>query len=156
MPAVADPPTGLEALPWPQLSAIGQLVAELWATTRALARWYEEAGARTRIEGLRAALEALAAGKAAQAGVLEPFVETVGRLGVPASPFAPPPVPATGPMERGAPFSMAFPAERALAVGYRELAALLPDTALFPALGSLAAQAARDQATLRRLYLQYS
>jgi hypothetical protein len=136
--------------------ALGRLAAELLANTRALARWYGEAAAATRIEEFRDALEALAAAKATQAGRLEPFAEAVGPQAGPAPAPASPAVPATDLGQRGALFSVAFPAERALTVAYQEVAALLGDPARFPLLSTLAVQAARDQATLRELYLRYS
>jgi hypothetical protein len=156
MPALVDPPATLEALPGPRLLAIGRLATELQVTTRALARLYREGAARTRLPDLRASLESLAGAKAAHLAVLDPFVEAVGRLAPQGPPAEPSPRPAGELDERGALFSRAFPAERALAVAYRELAALLPDPAIFPPLGILSAESAGHQARLRELYLRYS
>lgn len=151
--ALADPRGALETLPGPRRAAIGRLLAELGATTRALAGWYAGAAAGTRVDGLRTGLEALAAAKTEQLRILEPLVEAlVGD----ASPAPSAEAPAVEPTERGAVFSRAFPAERALGVGYRELTALVGDPARCPDLAALAARSAEDREILRRLYLRYS
>ena len=93
MAALADPPPALEALARPRLSAIGRLAGELRSTVQALARLYGETAARTRIPDFRAALERLAAAKAAHVAVLDPFVEALGRLVPQTPPPEPPPAP---------------------------------------------------------------
>lgn len=149
-------PVDLDALSSARRLAVAELLREMLTTERALAALYARFAARSALDPLRAALSELAREKATHVAALEPLARALETV-------APSSVARGGEVggdlvveARGAEFAWAFRGERALEVGYRELASLLGDPTLLPSLPRLAAGGARHRTRLRQLYLRYS
>jgi hypothetical protein len=141
------PPVALED---PRGALVAALTDRVEAALGALAGHYA-ATSRAAEGELRTALEGLAEAKQAQLGLLRAagLAGTAG--GSPA-----PPVPSAAPPRWGVLLGKAFEGERALESAAGELARLPLARTLAVAGARIAAAAARDQETVRRLYLRYS
>jgi hypothetical protein len=135
----------------PRRVLVADVVARVLARLEGLRQHYEAAAGLAGGGPLRETLLALAARKRAQAGALEPLAAALGVAG--SAPAASPPA---TPARWGVLLGEAFGSERALETAARELGALTGEAAVSQLGTGLAAAVARDQETVRRLYLRYT
>jgi hypothetical protein len=134
----------------PRHIVLADLAAQLLAGLAARAPAYEAAAASTP-GALGAHLAALGRAKRSQAAALEPLARILGVPPAPAPPATAGPSPAWGIL-----LGEAFQAERGIELIARELVRLAPDPAVRELAARAAADAKRDAAEVRKLYLRYT